>query len=193
MTCKSMMWVATALAMAVAPVFGPMVAVAAPQQVSAAENAAVQGSTRKGLAKQILDDKGITLLNSHVGGQSDPKSTARRNIKNTSKGKATRTSPWSDVGVTKVQLDKNMLKGMVTLGRKYDYRVTAIAGGDHEPTSYHYSGTAFDIDRIDGQPVGTGNPKVAKVKAACAKLGAIEVLGPGDSGHDSHVHCAWKP
>ena len=23
-------------------------------------------------------------------------------------------------------------------------------------------------------------------------LGAVEILGPGDEGHDSHVHCAWK-
>jgi zinc D-Ala-D-Ala carboxypeptidase len=193
MTRKSMTWVATVLAMAVVPVFGPMVAVAAPQQVTAGENAAAQAATRKELAQKILDDKGITLLNSHVGGQSDPKSTAWRNIKDTSKGKATHTSPWNnDVGVTKVRLDKNMLKGMVMLGRKYDYRVTAIAGGDHGPGSHHYSGTAFDIDLIDGQPVGIGNPKVTKVKAACARLGAIEILGPGDSGHDSHVHCAWN-
>ncbi|MCA1602467.1 MAG: carboxypeptidase [Acidobacteria bacterium] len=152
-----------------------------------------QGPTRKDIARQILDDKGIVLLASHVGGQHDPDSTARRNIKDTAKGKATHTSPWSDVGVRNVKLDKNMLRGMVALGKRYDYRVTAIAGGDHSSTSYHYAGTAFDIDRIDGRPVSAGNPKVAKVKANCVHLGAVEVLGPGDKGHDAHVHCAWKP
>ncbi|WP_327177138.1 hypothetical protein OG599_18890 [Streptomyces sp. NBC_01335] len=32
--------------------------------------------------------------------------------------------------------------------------------------------------------------------AACRKLGATEVLGPGDAGHARHVHCArprWTP
>lgn len=192
MTRKSTAWVVTALAIATAPAFGPTVAVAAPQQAPIADNAVIQGPPRKDLARQILDDKGIALLNSHVGGQNDPNSTARRNIKDTSKGKAARTSPWSDVGVKKVKLDQNMLKGMVKLGKKYNYRVTAIAGGDHEPTSFHYSGTAFDIDRIDGRPVSASNSNVAKVKATCANLGAVEVLGPGDDGHDSHVHCAWK-
>lgn len=192
MTHKSTAWVATVLAIAAAPAFGPMVAMATPQQAPIAENAVSQGPARKDLAGQILDDKGIALLNSHVGGQNDPNSTARRNIKDTSKGKAARTSPWSDVGVKKVKLDQNMLKGMVTLGKEYNYRVTAIAGGDHDPDSFHYSGTAFDIDRIDGRPVSADNPKVAKVEATCANLGAVEILGPGDVGHDSHVHCAWK-
>jgi len=91
-----------------------------------------------------------------------------------------------------VNLRKNTLKGMVKLGKKYDYRVTAITGGDHSPHSYHYTGTAFDIDRIDGQPVSASNSKVAKLKAACTALGAVEILGPGDEGHSDHVHCAWK-
>ena len=152
-----------------------------------------QPPTRKELARQILDDKGIVLLDSHVGGQNDPNSTARSNIKDTATGKAAPTSPWSDVGVTKVDLRKNMLSGIVALGKKYDLRVTAVVGGDHSSKSLHYSGSAFDIDRIGGRPVSPGNDKVAKVKAACVDLGAVEVLGPGDQGHDDHLHCAWKP
>jgi hypothetical protein len=191
MARKSAACVATALAIVAAPVFAPTVALAAPQQAPMVEET-VQGLTRKDLARKILADKGIALLKSHVAGQNDPNSTARRNIRDTSKGKAARTSPWSDVGVTKVKLDKDMLKGMVKLGKKYDYRVTAIVGGDHTPGSFHYSGTAFDIDRIDGRPVSAGNSQVARVEAMCRNLGAVEILGPGDEGHDSHVHCAWK-
>jgi hypothetical protein len=27
--------------------------------------------------------------------------------------------------------------------------------------------------------------------ARCRALGATEVLGPGDQGHDDHIHAAW--
>ncbi|GAA2783844.1 carboxypeptidase [Saccharopolyspora taberi] len=154
--------------------------------------AAAAAPSRAELARKILDDGGITLLNSHVGGQNDPESTARQNIRDTAAGKAARTSPWSDVGVTEVQLSADLLKGMVAIGADYDYRVTTIAGGDHSSTSYHYAGTAFDVDQIDGRAVSASNPKVAKIKSACESAGAVEILGPGDAGHDSHVHCAWR-
>jgi hypothetical protein len=189
MTRKSTVRVAVATAIA-ASVFGVTSAVAVAQT---ADDASAQAPSRQEFAQQILADKGITLLDSHVGGQNDPESTARRNIEDTSKGRAARTSPWSDVGVKKVELSPAMLEGMVALGKDYDYRVTTIAGGDHSSNSNHYAGTAVDIDRIDGNPVSASNPKVDKVKASCKRLGAVEILGPGDAGHDTHVHCAWKP
>lgn len=188
MTRTSTMCAAVALAAATVPVFG-VAAFSEPQEASGHDAAA----SRQELAKQVLADSGIKLLDSHVGGQSDPDSTAAQNVEDTSKGNAARTSPRGDAGVTKVQLSADMLKGMVSLGKDYGYRVTTIAGGDHSSSSYHYSGTAVDIDQIDGSPVSSGNSKVPKLKSACKQLGAVEILGPGDAGHDSHVHCAWKP
>jgi hypothetical protein len=177
----------TACAAVAAVVAGPLLGATAATAVAEAESP----PSRQELAKQILADNGIKLLGSHVGGQNDPESTARQNIVDTSKGDRA-TSPWSDVGVTKVQLSPEMLSGMVSLGKDFDYRVTTVAGGDHSPNSYHYKGTAFDIDQIDGGAVSASNPKVSKVKSACKQLGAVEILGPGAPGHDSHVHCAWK-
>ncbi|WP_245960093.1 carboxypeptidase [Prauserella flavalba] len=155
----------------------------------AAEPAAA--ASRQDLAKDVLADDGITLLDSHVSGNDHPESTAKRNVTDTSEGDPARTSPWSDVGVTEVQLSADMLRGMVSLGKDYSFRVTTIAGGDHSSTSYHYAGTAFDVDRIDGEAVGSGNGKVGDFRKACEDLGATEVLGPGDAGHDTHIHCAW--
>lgn len=143
-------------------------------------------------AKAVLADGGTTLLDSHVSGNNDPDSTAKQNIQDTSDGNAARTSPWSDVGVKKVNLSADMLAGLVSIGKDHPVRVTTIAGGDHSASSYHYAGTAVDIDRIDGSDVKAGNPKVDTLKAACQKLGAVEILGPGDPAHDTHVHCAWK-
>ncbi|MFD0485950.1 carboxypeptidase [Saccharopolyspora spinosporotrichia] len=160
------------------------VALAVTASAFAATPAVASGGTaaaapsRAELAEQVLADDGITLLDSHVGGQNDPESTAQRNIKDTSQGGAARTSPWSDVGVTKVELSTAMLRGMVSIGKDYRYRVTTVAGGDHSPTSYHYKGTAFDVDQIDGQAVNGSNPKVAKIKSACKSAGAVEILGP---------------
>jgi hypothetical protein len=173
--------------------FSALAAIAVVTALGAAPHANAAAPSREELAEEILNDKGIGLLDSHVGGQSHPASTARQNVVDTSKGEAARTSPWSDVGVTKVKPSADLLRGMVALGKDYDYRVTTIAGGDHSANSYHYAGSAVDIDRIDGRAVSAGNPEVAKVKSACKELGAVEILGPGDAGHDSHVHCAWKP
>ena len=35
------------------------------------------------------------------------------------------------------------------------------------------------------------NPHVRAFMSRCRALGAIEVLGPGDAGHATHIHCAW--
>lgn len=142
-------------------------------------------------AQELLADDGVSLLNSHVSGNQDPASTARQNVQDAAEGKAARTSPWSDLGVTEVSLSANMLAGAVRIGATFDYRVTSIAGGDHSSTSYHYQGTTFDVDVIDGQAVGAGNDKVDDFMRMCSELGAVEVLGPGDPGHDTHLHCAW--
>lgn len=157
-----------------------------------APGAAIGAGTRTEAAKKILADKGISLLKSHVSGKKHAASTAYQNVVDTSKGKKASTSPWSHVGVKKVNLSAEMLTGMVSLGKTYSYRVTTIAGGAHSKTSFHYVGHAVDVDRIDGKAVNSGNSKVAKFKKACRSLGADEILGPGDAGHATHIHCAWR-
>ena len=88
-------------------------------------------------------------------------------------------------------LDERMLNGMLALSRKYTFTVTEIAGGSHEVNSRHYAGVAFDVGRINGELVSYDNDYVADFMAGCRRKGAIEVLGPGDDDHDTHVHCAW--
>jgi hypothetical protein len=84
-----------------------------------------------------------------------------------------------------------MLDGMQTLGGEYDFSVSEIAGGVHGPTSRHYVGVAFDVTKISGDDVSASNTTVPAFKARGTALGATEVLGPGDPGHDTHVPLAW--
>ena len=63
----------------------------------------------------------------------------------------------------------------------------------HSPNSYHYYDEAIDVqdwrdDVIDG--VGWKD-RTANLRNLLKGSGA-EVLGPGDSGHDSHLHLAAK-
>ena len=63
----------------------------------------------------------------------------------------------------------------------------------HSPNSYHYHGEAIDVqdwrdDVIDG--VGWRD-RTSNLRNLLRGSGA-EVLGPGDSGHDSHLHLAAR-
>ena len=63
----------------------------------------------------------------------------------------------------------------------------------HSPNSYHYHGEAIDVqdwrdDVIDG--VGW-RERTSNLRNLLRGSGA-EVLGPGDSGHDSHLHLAAR-
>ncbi|MFF8914348.1 peptidoglycan-binding protein [Streptomyces sp. NPDC015032] len=150
------------------------------------------GNNRAALAKQILARKQITLATVHPGG-THAGSTARQNIVDTANGKGALTSPWGDRPNRRVALDPRMLNGLLKLSTQYSYRlsVSEIVGGDHSGNSRHYAGIAFDITYINGRHVGSGAPH-KQLMAACKKLGAPEVLGPGDAGHSRHVHCGWS-
>ncbi|MEN3611840.1 hypothetical protein AAH979_20055 [Plantactinospora sp. ZYX-F-223] len=142
----------------------------------------------------IRDIPAIDLLTFHVGGQSDPTSTARQNIVDAAAGLPASTSDFSHVGRTSVNLDLDMLRGMLSLHLLdgFTFRVTAIAGSRHGANSRHYVGKAFDVDTINGTRVTTANPFNQAFKDACRAYGATEVLGPGDDAdHATHVHCAW--
>jgi hypothetical protein len=148
---------------------------------------------RQQLGIDIRDNPKITELTYHVSGISDPASTARQVILDTAACKAGTTSAYSDVGVTHPWIHTGALTCMKTLAVTYGYtyRVTEICGGDHSSGSYHYAGTAFDVDLINGVGVSSSNPYWTTFNQRCRNMGSIESLGPGDAGHDTHVHNAW--
>ncbi|GAA5609797.1 hypothetical protein CP981_23250 [Streptomyces platensis] len=158
---------------------------------TAATASATAAPGRAALARQILATKGIAPATAHAGGR-HAASTARQNLVDTAHGKGALTSPWGDRPNRRVALDTRMLNGMLKLRTRYGYRiaVSEIVGGDHSSRSRHYAGLAFDINYINGRHVGSGAPH-RNLMAACRKLGATEVLGPGSAGHATHVHCGW--
>jgi len=40
-------------------------------------------------------------------------------------------------------------------------------------------------------PVNASNPYYTAVENSCSLYGATLVLGPGNKGHDTHIHCQW--
>ncbi|MFB7454681.1 peptidoglycan-binding protein [Streptomyces sp. NPDC056194] len=144
------------------------------------------------LARQLLTKRGITYATTHSK-TVDARSTAYRNIHDMAQGIGAATSANSHVGYKRVQLDPRMLKALITLHDKHHYKlqISEFVGGSHSKNSRHYRGLSFDANIINGIHVGSGAPH-KKVMKLCRDLGATEVLGPGDRGHNTHIHCAWK-
>lgn len=167
------------------------VAVAVAALSGSAVHATAAPDTRAATARKILGTSGISLATAHMEG-THPGSTAKANITDTANGKGALTSPWGHKPNRRVALDSRMLNGLLKLNTQYKYRITVseIVGGKHSANSRHYAGKAIDITYINGKHVGSGAPHKG-LMAACRKLGATEVLGPGNAGHSSHVHCAW--
>ena len=152
---------------------------------------AIVQAEAKSLAQQILDNSSrITLANSHASGVSD-NATARQNIIDTSQGRSAKLSNYGNASGGEVALSAKMLGAMMQLSRQFQFNVSEIAGASHSQNSFHYLGMAFDVNIINGQHVSASDPNFRNFLSACASLGAIEKLGPGDSGHDDHVHCAF--
>ena len=100
-------------------------------------------------------------------------------------------------------------RSIVDVGRflqKYGWNVgenpnfgTGRVGG-HAPGSYHYGGQAIDVTVPQGQDVAPafvgGKPipwkqRTGELSWRAKQLGVFpEALGPGDAGHDTHVHLA---
>ncbi|HEY0602728.1 MAG TPA: hypothetical protein VGD58_07445 [Herpetosiphonaceae bacterium] len=135
---------------------------------------------------------GINLLEYTLGCGCDDGATPADNIRDAAAGRAANRSNYGTAPGGTVTLKHDLLYGMQKLKERYDhtYRVTAIAGGSHSSTSRHYAGVAFDVDRVNGQVVSFTYPH-GPFQQHCRDLGATEVLGPGDAGHDTHIHCAW--
>ncbi|WP_234442283.1 hypothetical protein [Streptomyces sp. NRRL S-1448] len=192
-TARAPRLVAGALALtALLGTAAPASAASATTSAASASASASAAPSRAALAQQILRTNGITLATTHVS-RPHPASSARQNIVDTAHGKGALTSPWGDRPNRRVALDTRMLGGLLKLRTQYGYRiaVSEIVGGDHSTRSKHYAGLAFDITHINGRHVGSGAPHRA-LMAACRKLGAREVLGPGNAGHSTHVHCGWS-
>lgn len=74
--------------------------------------------------------------------------------------------------------------------------------GTHAPTSYHYGGKAIDVTVPYGQDAAPayegGKPipwqqRTGELSWRAKKSGIFtEALGPGDKGHETHVHLALK-
>lgn len=152
-------------------------------------------TARAGLGAAILADSNIELLPYHPA-PPDPiynedGATAYDNIMDTANGLMAQNSCYENAPCGETWLDVAMLAGMVSLADTYSYLVTSIAGGSHSVNSLHYLGLAFDVGVINGLGVSASNPYVDGFMNQCLSLGATEVLGPGDAGHSTHIHCAW--
>lgn len=147
------------------------------------------GGSRSGMAKDILNDGGITLLHFCGPSYASPKS----NIRDAANGKKS-SAGGGHAGASKKYLSTKMLKWMRDYGKGHSYRVTTIMGCRHSSTSKHYRGLAVDIDHANGTKINmssSGRAAARKVMSSCRAAGATEVLGPGDAGHSTHIHCGW--
>jgi len=152
------------------------------------------GTDRASLARGVQNSGNITLWPySPVSSSSTDGADARSNIRDTANGGPAKRSSYGTAPGGSVYLDTRMLNGMLKAANTYTFRVTSITGGSHSSGSRHYSGLAYDTDVINGVSVSARgrDSVVSGFMQTCRNLGATEVLGPGDAGHSSHVHCAW--
>jgi len=159
-----------------------------PARLGVAEVAALR--TPADTAKLIQTNASITLANRHPSGQVDD-AHAKQNIADTAAVLPAKRSSYDGAPGGTVPLGAALLDGMLAFAGDFSFRVSEIAGGSHSPTARHYVGLAFDIDQLNGNAVNADNPDVSSVKQSLRSFGATEVLGPGDPGHNTHVHGAW--
>jgi len=179
----SLLLIATVAASLIGPATSSFAAPADAQATAAA-------STRASLASTILRSRRISLATFHSSGVRD-NATAHQNIVDTANGGRAHRSCYGTAPCGSVYLGVTMLRSMLALRNRFTFRVSEIAGGSHTAGSRHYAGKAFDVDILDGQGVSAANTHVRAFMARCRSLGAVEVLGPGNAGHATHIHCAW--
>lgn len=158
------------------------------------EQALVRYVTRTGRSVStysgIAANDNVALLGSHISGVVDG-ANAEANIQDIVEGNQIERSDYGNAPGGQVEPNDTVLQAIQTLADTYSFRITELAGGSHSRNSAHYPGDAIDVDRINGAGVSSRNRSVAGFKQACRDLGASLVLGPGDSGHDTHVHAQW--
>ena len=157
------------------------------------------GESLARLAQQVLAlnlKKRVLLAKEHESGIDDH-AQAFYNIQDTAAGKQARRSSYANDGLPAapggtVLLDERLLTTMLTLQKTYSFEVSEIAGGCHSANSRHYRGLAMDVNVINGKHVSPTNPYFMQVVQLCARLGATELLHPGnDSHHQDHVHIGF--
>lgn len=117
------------------------------------------------LAQQILQDKNISA-------EGNPKSSLQA-------AAAGKCSPSPQTGGC-VMLDKRLLTALLEVAQKRPLVITSLTTGDHTGCSNHYEGRAADLGSTD-----------RSILDDFQKLGATELLGPGDEGHSDHLHVGW--
>jgi chitosanase len=142
------------------------------------------------LADRILNHPNIKLATAHASGNPD-NATARQNIIDTAAGQPARRSSYGTAPGGTVQLDANMLRGLLALAEDYSFHVSELCGGEHSANSRHYRGVTADVNVINDQHVSPHHPDQAAFRSRCQSLGATQVLGPGNTGHATHIHAAW--
>jgi zinc D-Ala-D-Ala carboxypeptidase len=116
---------------------------------------------------------------------------AKQDVADTAEGCPAARSRYGSAPGGDVELSIEMLAGVLAVSGRFAIAVSEIAGGSHSPRSRHYAGLAFDINRIDGRAVSAAHPSLEALRTLLGDLGATEVRGPGDPGHDTHVHAGW--
>jgi chitosanase len=151
---------------------------------------AVAAATPAELADRILNHPNIKLATSHVSGVNDS-ATARQNIIDTAAGQPARRSSYGNAPGGTVRLDADMLRGLLALADTYSFHVSELCGASHSTGSRHYRGVTADFNFINGQHISASHPDQAAFRSRCQALGATQVLGPGNTGHSTHIHAAW--
>jgi hypothetical protein len=156
-------------------------------------NAPQESPSSAELAKSILNTPGISLWNTLPSGNPPKGSDSLTNMQDTAEGRPAHRSDYGTAPGGTVPLGADMLEGMLRLHDEhgYSFDVSTIAGGSHSKRSRHYAGVAFDISTVNGVQVAKDDGVHDRVMAALREMGATEVLGPGNAGHDHHIHAAW--
>ena len=153
----------------------------------------VASAERVTLAQHLLErekEGRLELLTSHPSGVEDG-ADPRSNIVDTAAGRPAKRSSYGTAPGGTVNLSVAMLRGLKALTREFSFTLTSIAGASHSANSNHYRGLAVDVNTINGRRVSINHPQFRYFMKRARELGATEVYGPGDSGHDGHVHLAW--
>ncbi|MBK3640039.1 MULTISPECIES: hypothetical protein [Streptomyces] len=141
-------------------------------------------------ALKIINAGRTSFFTRHPSGVVD-EATANKNINQAASGLAAKRSNYGTAPGGSVCLNTAMLNGLYNMTAAYTLSISEIAGGSHTAGSRHYNGTAFDVATIGGRTADASNPQTQALMNSCRRAGATQVLGPGDAGHDTHVHCAW--
>ncbi|MHB1485002.1 MAG: hypothetical protein ACYCYI_10095 [Saccharofermentanales bacterium] len=137
------------------------------------------------LAEAILSDKNIDLATIHVSGVKDHAS-AYNNIYSTSQGYPADRSRYGTAPGGYIDLNPKMLKLILLLADKYNYKISEISGGSHSSGSKHYSGIAFDVVRINGT---IARKNCSYAKAFVADAGKFGATGSIIENSCIHIEC----